>query len=92
MEISGLATIDLQTASFRTWRPILSREEEGSWREKAVKFTKELLDSLLRQLPSLEAKTNGNQTSNLRFGKGNAIYMQKWGLERKGSRVLVVRV
>jgi len=92
MEISGPVTIDLQTASFRAWRPILSHEEEGSWREKAVTFTKELLDSLPRQLPSLEAKTNKNQTSNLRFGKDNAVYMQKWGLERKGSHASVVRV
>lgn len=92
MEISGPVTIDLQTASFRAWRPVLSREEEGSWREKAVKFTKELLDSLPRQLPSLEAKTNKNQTSNLRFGKDNAVYMQKWGLERKGGHASVVRV
>ncbi|XTI85592.1 kinase-like protein [Cenococcum geophilum] len=42
-------------------------------------------------LPSLKAKTNKNQTSNLRFGKDNAVYIQKWGLKRKGSYILVVR-
>ena len=47
-------------ASFWAWCLILLYEEEGSWREKAVNFTKELLDSLLRQLPNIEAKINGN--------------------------------
>ncbi|XTI82113.1 kinase-like protein [Cenococcum geophilum] len=48
-----------------------------------------IIDGNGRERPILSREEEGS--CNLRFRKDNAVYMQKWGLERKGSHVLVIR-
>lgn len=91
LEILSAVTIDLGKVTVRAWRPVLSYQEEQSYRKNAENFSQEFLDAL----PRLPISLNATRTStfDLRFGSNNAVYKrEERGTTSAGSFASVMKV
>lgn len=91
IEISRMVTIDLGAVSFRAWRPELTVAEERRYNEKALNWSKEVVAAVPRYFPPLNSQPE-TVTSNIRYGKNKAVYVNEGGVEARGMTASVMCV
>ncbi|KAF6528008.1 hypothetical protein HZS61_008310 [Fusarium oxysporum f. sp. conglutinans] len=91
-EIFGIVTIDLGAVSFRVWRPDLTVTEQRRCDDKALKWCKEAVAAVAAvatYFPPLHCPPE-TITSNIRYGKNNAVYVNEGGVEERGMTASVM--
>lgn len=90
LQISRPVTIDLGAVNFRAWRPKLTTAQDRLYRQRALNFSREVMASMPKYFPSLKSQPE-TVTSNVRYGRNNAVYVNK-GFEAKGMSASVMMV
>lgn len=91
IEISRMVTFDLGAVSFRAWRPELTTAEERRYNKKALNWSKEVVAAVPRYFPPLNSQPE-TVTSNIRYGKNKAVYVNEGGVEARGMTASVMRI
>ncbi|KAM0414567.1 hypothetical protein ACHAPT_013593 [Fusarium lateritium] len=86
-----MVTIDLGAVSFRVWCLKLTVTEGRRYNEKALNWSKEVVAAVPKYFPALNSQPE-TVTSNIRYGKNNAIYVNEGGVEARGITASVMRI
>ncbi len=84
-------TVDLGAVSFRAWPPIRSTQETRAYKQHARQFSEDILRAVPKYIPSIK-KHPATATHNVRYGKGNAVYVNELGIQSKGTGASVMMV
>ncbi|RBR04170.1 uncharacterized protein FIESC28_11619 [Fusarium coffeatum] len=90
-EISRMVTLDLGAVSFVVWRPELTEAEQRRYAAQALKWSKEVVAAIATYIPPLNSQPE-TVTSNVRYGKNNAVYVNEGGVEGRGMTASVMRI
>lgn len=91
MQISRPVTVDLGVVGFRAWRPKLTNAEDRLYWQRASKYNQEVMASMPKYIPSIKSQPV-TITSNVRYGRNDAVYINKLGIEGKGMSASVMMV
>ncbi|KAK1749553.1 kinase-like domain-containing protein [Echria macrotheca] len=91
-ELSAPVILDLGPVRIRAWPPVRNALEARRYRESALGFSKDILESVPRYIPSIESRHPETQTSNTRCGKHGTVYVRVTGTESRGASASVMMV
>ncbi|RYC81676.1 hypothetical protein BFJ63_vAg15428 [Fusarium oxysporum f. sp. narcissi] len=91
VEILRMVTIDLGAVSFRVWRPNLTEAEQRRYKIRALDWCKEAVAAVATYVPPLHSPPE-TLTSNIRYGRNNAVYVNEGGVEGRGMTASVMCV
>ncbi|SPJ75439.1 uncharacterized protein FTOL_05170 [Fusarium torulosum] len=90
-EISRMVKIDLGAVSFLVWRPDLNQAEQRRYDGRALKWSREAVAAVPTYFPALNSQPE-TASSNIRYGKNNAVYVNLGGVEGRGMTASVMQV
>lgn len=90
IEITSSAHFDLGGVTFRAWRPKLTPDEQRIYNKRALQFSQEAVCAIPKYFPLLGSAPE-TITSNVRYGRNNAVYVYQ-GVYEKGMSASVMLV
>ena len=90
--LPGSATIDMGTVKFRVWTPKRTATEDSQYRTKARQYSKDIMGSIPKRLPSLQSHKKTSAES-VRYGTNGTVYVvDGQGTHGKGAHASVMKV
>ncbi|KAM3449792.1 hypothetical protein MY3296_006666 [Beauveria thailandica] len=84
--------IDFGAVKFRVWTPIRTATETSQYKAKAREYSKDIMQSIPKRLPSLQARTK-TSADLVRYGMNGAVYVvHGHGMQGKGAHASVIKV